>query len=413
MELQMSIDGLTNIKRLCRVCLTESTKMVKLDTNFENRYSPTYTIHEALQRALGVKVVLDEQYPSSICAVCSSLMRICYDFKLQFENSQELLRKYLGKNDAIIAPLEESNSVQVELISNRGIYDLKDVVIVEEEEPHAPNYDGFLKNLGREISASYVNNTDEYVDTENERKSVEFETAEGSTTETVCQVCDKRFSCNRFLKRHFRNVHLLKKDTFVCEVCGIISESKSILYKHMNKDHGGRLKCNICHKFYYDATVLKLHVAAIHSKGRSLLCTICGKTFSYLSALNYHMRIHNDERNYMCTHCPKTFRMQCSLKRHLRTHTGNRPYKCSYCSKAFRSSGELNCHEMIHTGFRPYHCKYCNKGFTKTFNLKIHLFNHKGPYVCEICQKSFIEQQFLKVHIEKTHLRLDDLNGEI
>ncbi|KAB0802432.1 hypothetical protein PPYR_04618 [Photinus pyralis] len=395
METQISIDNLTNIKRVCRVCLTESKEMRKLNETFENM-----TIQEALQHTLSLKVILDEEYPSSICAVCSSLLKICYNFKLQFEASQGKLHKYFGKSETILESFQGAPSAQVELISKRGVYNLNDVFIVEDEDAHIPNYEGFLKNLGREITADFVPNT-----------SLKLETAHRRCrNDAVCKDCNKSFSCSRYLKRHYKNMHLSKSDTFMCEVCGIITESKSKLHKHMHKQHSGRSKCEICQKCYFDANVLKLHMAAIHSKGRNLLCTICGKTFNYLSALTYHMRIHNDERNYKCTFCPRTFRMQCSLKRHLRTHTGIRPYQCSYCSKAFRSSGEVTCHEMIHTGFRPYHCKYCGKGFTKHFNLKVHLFNHKGPYVCELCDKSFIEQQFLKMHIEKIHLRLSKSN---
>ncbi|KAK4882107.1 hypothetical protein RN001_005426 [Aquatica leii] len=419
--------------------------MKSLTDPFENKHLKVWQV---LLHVTNVKICLDDRFPSQVCSECMRLLQAFYDFKLKFEKNQQILSSYfkeeLVENDSFISVLElvqeNSEVVPVELISKQGKFDLKDVFIVEPSEEESFNFNGFLNNLGTEVSASFVNSNCSFdnvsdqnsliisdirpesnndksdsngIDDESERdlcnspirkENASTKIVKSNNDPVTCFICDKRFAKKAHLKQHIETRHSNKKQTiFVCEVCGVIIKSRSSHYHHMLKHAGKKYVCNFCQKSYSNSSALQLHIAAVHKNMRTHLCTICGKLFNYSNALTYHMRIHTDERKYKCTYCDKTFRIQCGLDRHLRTHTGIRPYKCSYCDKAFRSKGEVDCHEMTHTGYRPYHCEYCKKGFTKTYNLKLHLLSHKGQHYCTKCERTFIELEFLNIHMKSSH----------
>lgn len=387
---------------------------------------------------------MDTNYPTYVCSMCLSLLNLAYKLISQFENSQNVLDKYfvthgLKNSEHIeiesekVSENQEIPAVPVELITGQNKYDIKDLIIVVEENEEPPYYDGFLKNLGTEISASFVKgkvNKSKQNQTKINNSVSIFKKSISSDKENVlvekgdhfvevnkqtvpkrkvasiikCIICEKIFPTKRRLSRHVRQVHVKSTEqSLLCQQCGWLAKSRSGLYHHVVSRHKERkFECNECGKKFLSLSHAAQH-KVVHTNIRSYLCNICGKSFNYSNALVYHMRIHTGEKKYKCTYCDRSFTMLCSQKRHIRTHTGARPYKCQYCEKAFRSRGEVNCHETLHTGHRPYHCKYCGKGFTKTNNLKLHILGHAGPHACEMCSKTFIDVAYLKMHMKASH----------
>lgn len=361
-------------------------------------------------------------------------MEISYKFKEQILRSDILLCDYFNENTIANSNATKENSEQasVELVSKHGKFELQDVLIIEDKEEEMFGYEGFLKNLGKEVSAAFVKtkksfdrkpNSVTIVKTEEIDKDMNIVSIyiNGSKGETdnnrmnlddllrdcelrnkfQCKLCWKIFLMKGNLRRHISETHG-KVDQLLCQLCGHLTDSKVDLYNHMLKHRERKHICEICGKQYYSNTNLKQH-QAVHDNERIYLCTICGKNFNYSNALQYHMRLHTGEKKYICSDCGKSFTMQCALKRHLRTHTGVRPYKCKFCEKAFKSTGEMNCHEMTHTGIRPFKCKSCGKSFVKMYNLKVHSLGHSGSHVCMICSKGFFEADILQFHLKVIH----------
>uniref|UniRef100_A0A8C3N1H0 Uncharacterized protein n=1 Tax=Geospiza parvula TaxID=87175 RepID=A0A8C3N1H0_GEOPR len=84
-------------------------------------------------------------------------------------------------------------------------------------------------------------------------------------------------------------------------------------------------------------------------------------------------------RSYICSDCGKDFVCHSWLVRHQTSHTGERPYKCSKCDKTYRRKDNLLNHQRRHTGEKPFQCPLCSKSFV----LKRSLLKHQEGHMQE------------------------------
>lgn len=128
-------------------------------------------------------MILKGSYPQYICPVCLSYLKIALKLILQFEESQEKINKLLGKqkpkpdsdvdNDLYKYEfLEEENDIKksidviddstpVEVIFGKNKFRLSDLIVVEEEKKEKCNFSGFLRNLGKEVTATFIDKDEE------------------------------------------------------------------------------------------------------------------------------------------------------------------------------------------------------------------------------------------------------------
>ncbi|NXD05095.1 ZN282 protein, partial [Certhia familiaris] len=85
-------------------------------------------------------------------------------------------------------------------------------------------------------------------------------------------------------------------------------------------------------------------------------------------------------KSYICSDCGKNFVCHSWLIRHQTSHTGERPYKCSKCDKTYRRKDYLLNHQRRHTGERLFQCPLCSKRFV----LKRSLLKHQEGHVQDI-----------------------------
>ncbi|XP_077322024.1 uncharacterized protein LOC143955776 [Lithobates pipiens] len=142
-----------------------------------------------------------------------------------------------------------------------------------------------------------------------------------------------------------------------------------------------------------------------HTGGSSLLCLVCGKTFTNKKSLLKHQKSHKTEPPYSCSECGKSYTSKGSLVIHQRSHTGERPFTCSECGKCFSGQGCLRMHQRIHTGVRPFCCSECGKSFYKNEIFLNHQRIHTGarPFCCPECGKCFHSNGSLGKHIKRNH----------
>lgn len=99
--------------------------------------------------------------------MCISILKMSYKFVIQFEATQNKLRKKTGIYPAYGPPepngliedvslSEKEDAAPVEIIFGEQKFNLMDVLIVEEPEKEQCNFKGFLKNLGQEVSATFA-----------------------------------------------------------------------------------------------------------------------------------------------------------------------------------------------------------------------------------------------------------------
>ncbi|XP_070402220.1 uncharacterized protein [Nothobranchius furzeri] len=163
--------------------------------------------------------------------------------------------------------------------------------------------------------------------------------------------------------------------------------------RHQTKDHRDSV----------DSQKLNRNKRA-HRDERHFSCKICGKSFSYNSALTDHMRTHTGEKPFPCKTCGKCFSYSSDLTKHTRTHTGEKPFRCETCGKCFSRTNVLTKHMRTHTGEKPFPCKTCGKCFTQSSNLTYHMRTHTGekPFPCKTCGKCFTVSSGLFYHM-RTH----------
>lgn len=138
----------------CRICLTQGTiKGTPLKDPLKGPDTPTPLIYEALEYITKEKVVLSSNYPNLVCGMCLGLLKICYDFIRQYQTSNEEIMKKVG-----LESNEPAKTDTAEIIVGTQKYRVTDLLIVEEEQnEEKTTFEGFLKNLGKTVTATFVN----------------------------------------------------------------------------------------------------------------------------------------------------------------------------------------------------------------------------------------------------------------
>ncbi|XP_073819551.1 uncharacterized protein [Musca autumnalis] len=179
-----------------------------------------------------------------------------------------------------------------------------------------------------------------------------------------CDKCPRRYTQNKYLKRHVRLNHNDNEKT----KHEIVKDPKG---EGKKKSTAIRPLCSICGSSFGNKTQLTIHMRR-HTGEMPFKCDLCDRAFPRNTELIYHQRIHTGEKPYKCTICEKSFRVSTKLTEHMRSHTNERPYKCKDCERSFKYSKDLNIHQRIHTGERPYCCNVCGSTFTQSNSLKAH-----------------------------------------
>ena len=101
------------------------------------------------------------------------------------------------------------------------------------------------------------------------------------TTPITCNLCDKVLKKESALEGHMNKIH--KNITnIICEDCGKKFHNEYRYRDQLKNMHFGRNKlktCNVCEKSYKNEMYLKRHTKAVHCK-TIVFCQLCGKHFA-------------------------------------------------------------------------------------------------------------------------------------
>ena len=224
-----------------------------------------------------------------------------------------------------------------------------------------------------------------------------------------CDVCDKVFPNERYMKRH-RDTH--GERSHRCGHCGKVYKVQKALRNHVKKHDINykppEFQCDMCQKSFCNSYILECHKKSEHlGLKRSFLCSTCGKSFTTKHTLQQHVNVHIGARPYKCDKCDKAFCYESALRDHKFIHDGIKKFICSdpLCNKAFRQRSALKMHEKIHRAEKEFVCSECGRGFTQKQALQRHIRAHKGdkPFWCKLCLRSFGDAAIIRRHMILVH----------
>ncbi|KAJ8970603.1 hypothetical protein NQ314_001138 [Rhamnusium bicolor] len=368
-----------NAESLCRICLTQSKKMILLRATLNNMENGSPRIIEALEKVMSVK----------------------------------------------LSP--------VEIIIGSNKYDLKDVVIIEEEKKDQEEFRGFLDNLGKTITAKFVNRSNrkhcsknvneeepvvliEKIDTQNIEILYDDNSVQKPGDKSTVEDVDKYIIVQGDDLRTQNGANILKENCLNLEEFGLenlTDVDQELFQSALNM----QLQCRICNKLYSSRGRLKRHLEACgkveyqiieDEKGEPTIaiaptilgCHICSRTFKEKKFLNYHIKTtHSAEPlKYTCDVCGHIARNRNAYVYHKLTRHGERKYICDICGKKFFTSSTLKTHTLNHAHSTQCVCPVCGKTFHYKGGLFYHMKQHTNErkYCCEFCDRKFYTLMALK-----------------
>ena len=227
---------------------------------------------------------------------------------------------------------------------------------------------------------------------------------------TTGRSCSKVYECSFCFQVFYtpkdRQVHQAEHrgKSYLCSLCGKTYKMRDLYNEHMLQHAGTQPhECFKCGKKFGIKSVFDSHMRK-HSKVKCHLCSLCGKGFTSPAALKRHSWTHTGEKPHKCATCGKGFTRTSALIVHERRHTGERPFKCQTCGMAFKDQTSCKRHaKYVHSGNRPISCSVCSKGFYDKTHLMNHMSKHTGqkPFMCDMCGKGFLARKSLEKHTEK------------
>uniref|UniRef100_A0A672YZS7 Zinc finger protein 423 n=1 Tax=Sphaeramia orbicularis TaxID=375764 RepID=A0A672YZS7_9TELE len=203
----------------------------------------------------------------------------------------------------------------------------------------------------------------------------------GSNGDYPCNQCDLRFSSFEGFQAHLKShlEMLLRRQS--CPQCNKEDfESQEALLQHLTVHYtttSTQYVCESCDKQFSSVDDLQKHLLDMHT---FVLyhCTLCQEVFDSKVSIQVHLAVKhsNEKKLFRCTACAWDFRKETDLQLHVKhNHLGQRsglkPRKCIFCGETFGTEVELQCHITTHS--KKFTCRFCGKAFHAISLLERHL----------------------------------------
>ncbi|XP_034032865.1 zinc finger protein 423 isoform X2 [Thalassophryne amazonica] len=211
----------------------------------------------------------------------------------------------------------------------------------------------------------------------------------GSNGDYPCNQCDLRFGSFDGFQAHLKShlEMLLKRQS--CPQCNKEDfESQEAFLQHLTVHYtttSTQYVCESCDKQFSSVDDLQKHLLDMHT---FVLyhCTLCQEVFDSKVSIQVHLAVKhsNEKKLFRCTACTWDFRKEMDLQLHVKhNHLGQRsglpaglgaglkPRKCIFCGETFGTEVELQCHITTHS--KKFTCRFCGKSFHAITLLERHL----------------------------------------
>jgi len=209
-----------------------------------------------------------------------------------------------------------------------------------------------------------------------------------------CEACNRSFKGRAILVNHNLRMHTIDPEPSNCPHCDKTFINTRLLNAHvalhLYDDKEPDVECDICKKLYKSEAKMLMHKNIRHS-GETFMCELCSKIFESRGGLSSHMKSHipDEERERVqCELCSHWLQKGMSYKSHMRKHKSG-PQKCTICDKELKNPNCLRAHmTTVHNDDKKYKCKICDKAFHNKKKLVEHeAANHTfvDLYKCQFC----------------------------
>ncbi|XP_078139334.1 zinc finger protein 423 [Centroberyx gerrardi] len=201
----------------------------------------------------------------------------------------------------------------------------------------------------------------------------------GTNGDYPCNQCDLRFASFEGFQTHLKShlEMLLRRQS--CPQCNKEDfESQEALLQHLTVHYtttSTQYVCESCDKQFSSVDDLQKHLLDMHT---FVLyhCTLCQEVFDSKVSIQVHLAVKhsNEKKMFRCTACAWDFRKETDLQLHVKhNHLGQRlkPRKCIFCGETFGTEVELQCHITTHS--KKFNCRFCGKAFHAITLLERHL----------------------------------------
>ncbi|XP_028813432.1 zinc finger protein 423 isoform X2 [Denticeps clupeoides] len=210
-------------------------------------------------------------------------------------------------------------------------------------------------------------------------------TPAGTNGDYACNQCDLRFTSFEGFQTHLKSHLELLLRRQSCPQCNKEDfDSQESLLQHLTVHYtttSTQYVCESCDKQFSSVDELQKHLLDMHT---FVLyhCTLCQEVFDSKVSIQVHLAVKhsNEKKMYRCTACAWDFRKEADLQLHVKhSHLGHttgpgaagKARKCIFCGETFGTEVELQCHITTHS--KKYNCRFCGKAFHAIVLLERHL----------------------------------------
>ncbi|EGI67781.1 Zinc finger protein 112-like protein [Acromyrmex echinatior] len=456
-------DAITSAMKICRICLLDNLMM--RDLFAENEVA---SLSVKAMSFANVKMLPGDGLPTQVCCMCADKLESAYEFKLQVEQADNVLREKLV--GGIIKDELFLNEVEIHLDAekNNGLEEMNDSADYESTDtlPVETETDkNFLKNQLIILEAEKLAETDgiqQDSEQDNLQESIEEELQqELASSEDMSDAIDEsrdEVSSNKNIIRSCTDTIPTDEHNYIMQQQCIILHTEQFFHKKMQETVS---------EFKHEITKYEESLSEQNQENQYKIkkintddndgdnnsdfesgldwpvdsheCTTCKKQYSTKKSLLRHQLLH-EEPNFECDICSIKFYRKDKLKAHYDKCAEKNPdqvRKCNICGDSFENNEILREHRAKHvtegilteedlrdtepkseekrlndkmtrkrrTDIVGLECTECNKQYTSRKGLLRHIQVHEGKkYLCEICPKKFYRREHLKIHVAKHNM---------